>query len=194
MLCLVEQAPTSGVVKYTYARWFQPYSAHRRYCQLPVSGRNMKRFLQFRLGCHKLPIATGRRAGIVRASRQCTCCNAGALGDEMHLVFECASLAALRAKYADLFTSNTTTMRSFFAQSNHERFLLCHRLLEYDERIVIATIWHMRSDLLAGKILLLLLLPNDSNRPVRTPICTPLVTVRLICIRGCFEPSADLIR
>ena len=83
------QAPTSGVVKYTYAKWFQPYSVHRRYCQLPVSGRNMKRFLQFRLGCHKLPIATGLRAGVVRASRHCTFCSAGALGDEMHLVFEC---------------------------------------------------------------------------------------------------------
>ena len=87
---------TSGVVKYTYAQWFQPYSAHRRYCQLPVSGRNMRRFLQFRLGCHKLPIATGRRVGVVRASRHCTFCSAGTLGDEQHLVFECASLAALR--------------------------------------------------------------------------------------------------
>ena len=140
------QAPTSGVVKYTYAKWFQPYSVHRRYCQLPVSGRNMKRFLQFRLGCHKLPIATGRRAGVVRASRHCTFCSAGALGDEMHLVFECASLAALRAKYADLFTTTTTTMRSFFAQSDHLRVL--HHVIDclnmHDERIVIATRWHMR--------------------------------------------------
>ena len=44
-----------------------------------------------------------------------------AVGDEMHLVFECASLAALRAEYADLFTTTTTTMRSFFAQSDHLR-------------------------------------------------------------------------
>ena len=39
----------------------------------------------------------------------------------MHLVFECASLAALRAKYADLFTTTTSTIRSFFAQSDHSR-------------------------------------------------------------------------
>ena len=39
----------------------------------------------------------------------------------MHLVFECACLAALRATYADLFTTTTTTMRSFFAQSDHLR-------------------------------------------------------------------------
>ena len=35
------------------------------------------------------------------------------------LVFECASLAALRAKYADLFSA--TTMHPFFAQSYHLR-------------------------------------------------------------------------
>ena len=29
-------------------------------CHMPVSGRRMQRFLQFRLGCHGLPIATGR--------------------------------------------------------------------------------------------------------------------------------------
>ena len=29
----------------------------------------MKRFLQFRLGCHQLPIAVGRRNGIARACR-----------------------------------------------------------------------------------------------------------------------------
>ena len=74
------------------ARWVQPYSVHRRYCQLPVSGRNMKRF---RPGCHKLPIATDRRAGVVRASscRHYTFCSAGALGDERYLVFECVCLA-----------------------------------------------------------------------------------------------------
>ena len=70
--CCPRQAPTSGVVRYPFARWFQPYSAHRRYCQLPVSGRNMKHFLQFRLGCHKLPIAAGRQAGVARTNRQCT--------------------------------------------------------------------------------------------------------------------------
>ena len=43
-------------------QWFKPYSLHRRYCQLPFSGRRMQRFLQFRLGCHGLPIATGRLA------------------------------------------------------------------------------------------------------------------------------------
>ena len=55
----------------------------------------MKRFLQFInymiwLGCHKLPIATGRRIGVARAGRLCTVCDAGAVGGRetfgVHLV------------------------------------------------------------------------------------------------------------
>ena len=112
-------APTRGVVSCTYEQWFRPYSLCRRYCHLPVSGRRMRRFLQFRLGCHGLPIATGRFAGTVhvdRAHSLCLSCNAGALGDERHFIFECTALASLRSRYADLFTSSTDTMRSFFAQ------------------------------------------------------------------------------
>ena len=56
-------APSAGVVSCTYHQWFLPFSKRRRYCQLPVSGRRMQRFLQFRLGSHSLPIATGRFAG-----------------------------------------------------------------------------------------------------------------------------------
>ena len=71
-----------------------------------------------------------------------SCCSAGTLGDERHLVFECASLAALRAKYSDLFTATTTTMRYFFAQSDHLRVfhyvIDCLNML----RIVIANSWH----------------------------------------------------
>ena len=90
--------------------------------QLPVSGRRMQRFLQFRLGCHGLPIATGRLAGaghVGRANRVCLACTSGAIGDEMHLVFQCAALAPLRQRHADLFTPPTDTMRSFFAQQDH---------------------------------------------------------------------------
>ena len=115
-------APTRGVVSCTYEQWFRPYSIRRRYCHLPVSGRRMRRFLQFRLGCHGLPIAVGRLAGaahVGRAQRVCLSCNSGALGDERHLIFECAALASLRSQYADLFTGNTDTMRSFFAQTDH---------------------------------------------------------------------------
>ena len=79
----------------------------------------MRRFLQFRLACHGLPIATGRFAGTAQGNRAhgvCLSCNAGALGDERHLIFECTALASLRSRYADLFTSSIDTMRSFSAQ------------------------------------------------------------------------------
>ena len=54
-----------------------------------------------------------------RAHRVCLSCNSGALGDEKHLVFECPALASLRQRHAGLFTSQTDTMRSFFAQQDH---------------------------------------------------------------------------
>ena len=75
------------------------HKAIRRYCQLPVSRRRMQRFLRFRLGCHGLPIATGRLAGashVGRADRVCLACNSGGVGDEKHMIFECTALAPLR--------------------------------------------------------------------------------------------------
>ena len=87
--------PSSILWCSTYDKWFQPFSKCRRYCQLPISGKNMKRFLQFRLGCRKLPITTGRPTGGARACRLCTFGDAGAVGDEKHLVFECTQFAPL---------------------------------------------------------------------------------------------------
>ena len=97
-------APTQGVVSCTYRQWFKPCSPRRRYCQLPVSGRRMQRFLQFRLGCHGR-LADAGHAG--RASRVCLACNSGAVGGERHMIFECTALAPLRQQHADLFTPRT---------------------------------------------------------------------------------------
>ena len=74
----------------------------------------MQRFLQFRLGCHVLPIAiaTGRLAGaghvdMYRAKRACLACSRGAIGDEKHMLFECTALQApLRQQHADLSFSH----------------------------------------------------------------------------------------
>ena len=74
------------------------------------------------LGCHGLPIATGRLASaghVERADRVCLACNSGAVGDEKHMIFECTALAPLRQQHADLSTPRTVTMHSFFAQQNH---------------------------------------------------------------------------
>ena len=121
---------------------------------LPVSGGMMRPLLQFRLACHKLPIVAGCRAGIIRASRQCSFCSAGAWGVERHLVFECAFLAVLRA--TKLVTMLLCSLPLSLpcapcAQSNHLRdFSLGHRLLAYVERLVITTRKHMQTDLVAG--------------------------------------------
>ena len=115
-------APSAGVVSCTYHQWFRPYSKHRRYCQLPVSGRRMQRFLQFRLASHGLPIVTGRFSGgrhVARADRVCLHCDGVSIADELHVVHECAALQPLRQQYATLFSPETDTMRSFFAQRDH---------------------------------------------------------------------------
>ena len=103
-------APSIGVISCTYHHWFQPCSKRRRYCQLPVSGRRMQRFLQFRLSSHSLPIVTGRfGVGSHCADRS--------VADEMQVVFECHALRPCRQQYAALFTCDT--MRSFFGQKDH---------------------------------------------------------------------------
>ena len=91
----------------------------------------MQRFLQFRLGCHGLPIATGRLAGaghVDRANRVCLACNSGAIGDEKHMIFECTALAPLRQKHADLFAPATDLFRSAGPFGGSE---LCYRLSRF---------------------------------------------------------------
>ena len=85
----------------------------------PVSGRRMQRFSQFRLGCHGLPIAVGRLAMLIGLTGSACLATVVLFGDEKHLVFECPALASLRQRHAGLFTSQTDTMRSFFAQQDH---------------------------------------------------------------------------
>ena len=115
-------APSVGVVSCTYHHWFTPYSKRRRCCQLPVSGRRMQRFLQFRLASHSLPIVTGRLSGgqhVDRTDRVCSHCGGHAVADELHMVHECSALQPLRQQYAALVTADTDTMRSFFAKQDH---------------------------------------------------------------------------
>ena len=125
-------APTQGVVSCTYEQWFKPYTPRRRYCQLPVSGRRMQRFLQFRLGCHGLPIATGHLAGpghVGRANRVCLACNSGSVGDEKHMIeaAACGSVHTSHCHHALLFCT---------AESSGG-FELRHRLSKLHEHMTI---------------------------------------------------------
>ena len=69
-----QAAPTQGLLTSTYVQSFRPCSLRRRYCQFLVSGRPMQCFLQFRLGCHGLPVASNHLAGaghVDRTNRVC---------------------------------------------------------------------------------------------------------------------------
>ena len=50
----------------------------------------------------------------------CTHCGGIAAADELHVIHECPLLQPLRLQYAALFTPDTNTMRSFFAQQDHD--------------------------------------------------------------------------
>ena len=58
---------------------------------------------------------------VARADRVCTHCGGIAIADELHMIHECPVLQPLRLQYAALFTPDTNTMRSFFAQRDHMR-------------------------------------------------------------------------
>ena len=111
-------APSVGIVPCTYHNWFVPLEGPSLFHWVPMSGVRMKRFLGFRLGSHKLPVAIGRRSGVARELRLCQHCVQGAVGDELHMVFECPHLQPLRDEFSHLFGPTTVDMRSFFSQQD----------------------------------------------------------------------------
>ena len=138
---------TMQPVRCTYHHWFQPFSARRRYCQLPDSGKNMKRFLQFRLGCHKLPTATGRCAGVHVARAHFVML--GLWGTKIW----CLSVLNWHHYGPSMLICSMTRITPcvlFRAAGPFEGISLRHKLLKLDGQIVIAAVWHMRSALLAG--------------------------------------------
>lgn len=113
--------PSQHATLCTYYRWFaRPRNAPplRSFLQLPLTARCMRCLLRFRMGCHALPNVMGRRSGIPRAARHCQLCSRHALGDELHMVFECPSLQHLRDKYAALFGPGVDTMQRFMWQAD----------------------------------------------------------------------------
>ncbi len=73
---------------------------------------------------HQLPVVLGRFAGgqhVARGSRVCTHCGGVAVADEMHKIIQRPALHTLRQRCAPLFkvSTDTDTMRSFFAQQDH---------------------------------------------------------------------------
>ena len=89
----------------------------------PRSCPSVQKFPAFKLGCHGLPVAMGRRSGIPRSARLCPHCHDGSVEDELHMVFECSFLQPLRVQYTNLFSNNIQTMRQFFSQQDFEGIL-----------------------------------------------------------------------
>ena len=109
-------APSVGVVQCTYLNCFGHGDSKFRCCYFPTTARRMHKLLAFKLGASSLPITNGRRSGVPRADRHCPFCGVDGLGDELHVVFECAHVQPLKSKYAHLFApdSTCTDMRSLF--------------------------------------------------------------------------------
>ena len=58
-------------------------------------------------------------SGIKDTPRGCTHCGGVVVADELHMTHECPVVQPFRLQYAALFTPDTNTMRSFFAQQDH---------------------------------------------------------------------------
>ena len=101
-----------------YIRWFarppdapQPRCVYRDH----IPPRTLKTFIRFRLGCHDLPVAVGRHAGIPRSARLCSRCSTGIVGDEHHLMFTCPAVAHVRSEFPQLF-HGPRTVQAFMWQ------------------------------------------------------------------------------
>ena len=66
------------------------------------------------------------------------------MADELHMIFECPALRAVRQRYAPLFSTDTNTMSSFFAQQDHMqvfKFVLdCLDVFHFDLRLLLYVI------------------------------------------------------
>ena len=66
---------------------------------------------KLRFGCLDLDIETGRWRNIERDNRICKICQSGSIEDELHFVFQCTSLNAIRVQFAiDLPILENTNM------------------------------------------------------------------------------------
>ena len=100
----------------------QPYSKRRHYGQLPVSGRRMQCFVQFKLSSHQLPVVTRCFSGghnVPRVDKIRSHCGPSTLADALRVVLECPLLQPLRQHYADLVTPEIDTVQCFTGQEDH---------------------------------------------------------------------------
>ena len=106
----------------TYHNWFRLRSSQAvnflKKVNYPAHISLIRTFLRFRLGSPNLPNVLGRFLRVPRCQRVCHVCHATVIGDEYHLVFECAALSALRASYSRLFGPVIRNMQQFVWQKD----------------------------------------------------------------------------
>ena len=109
--------PTDGAHLCKYANWFAGHP-HRRnpFVSLPLGLSTVRAVLQFRIGCHALPVVAQQHQGMARHDRLCQQCALGALGDEQHMLFECPATQPVRQAFAHLFAGRPADVRSFMWQ------------------------------------------------------------------------------
>ncbi len=76
--------------------------------------------LQFRLGSHQLPIVLGRFAGVSMMPEPIGSAHIVVVW-LLQMIFEFPALQAVRQRHAPLFSTDTNTMRSLFAQQDHKQ-------------------------------------------------------------------------
>eukprot|EP00884_Botryococcus_braunii_P005867 jgi/Botrbrau1/15281/Bobra.97_1s0007.1 len=106
-----------------YLRWFaRPPHVPRRKSALKLHLPNctLRTFMQFRLGCHDLPIDKGRQQGIPRDQRICTRCSLELVGDEHHLLFTCPAVQHVRQQFMHLFQQRSRSVQTFMWQEDLE--------------------------------------------------------------------------
>ena len=100
-------APSKGAKPCANHHWFGRPSNLRcePYYELPMGISKLRALVQFRLGCHALPIEQDRfaRPAVPRHLRRCTVCDTQAVGDALHCVFDCPHFSDIRAQCPGLF-------------------------------------------------------------------------------------------
>ena len=115
--------PSAGVKRCTYHRWFgRPQNAAcPSYWESPLRNAKLHQILRFRMESHHLPIEEGRHLTLPRANRDCKLYNAGALGDERHMLLECPALAGLILQFSLFLLSCSGVMRRLlWAKDQHD--------------------------------------------------------------------------
>ena len=111
--------PSSRALFCRYQRWFaRPSHVPRRKSalKLHLPDRILRAFMRFRLGCHNLPVDSGRQQGIPRHQRICTRCSLELVGDEHHLLFTCPAVQHVRQQFMHLFQQKSRSVQTFMWQ------------------------------------------------------------------------------